>query len=280
MKVNTSAKLNLGLDITSKREDGYHELKTVFYEIPLHNVLSFNKKNTPGISVDSDDKTLELGEKNLVYRAVSMLFADYDIHGGMDIFIEKRVPSGAGLGGGSADAAAALKTVNSMFSLNISDDKLKDYGVRLGADVPFFITGGAAVAGGIGDILSPLPDIKMFPFVLVKPKCSVSTVEAYRAADEAGELFHPDMDALIKALRAGCYEDICQYLGNSFEIPVFNMYPEIKRVKEALMSLGAGAGMMTGSGSAVFAVFKSIEEAEAAAKGFASKIRDAEVFVF
>lgn len=266
MKVKANAKINFGLDIVSKRDDGYHDLNTVFCEIPLHDILEFTVSEEPGIRVDCSDKRIPLGERNLVHRAVKRLFDEYHIEKGIDVYIEKNIPSAAGLGGGSSNAAAAFKTVNKMFELNIPDEKLMALGADIGADVPFFIMGGAAIGKGIGEILKPVEGIKLYPMLLAVPGAGVSTAEAFKATDDEKDLFHPDIEGLLSDMQNADFGGICEKLGNSFEIPVFRLCPAAKKAKNELLNAGAGAAVMTGSGSGIVGVFKDIDSAEKAAE--------------
>ena len=257
MIVKAHAKINLSLDIVGKRPDGYHEIKTVFHEIPLCDELAFSVIKQKEIVVESSDPALPLGEKNLAYQAAKLLFDEYHPDCGIRIFIDKKIPWGAGLGGGSSDAAATLKAINSIFGFRLSGELLRRYALRLGADVPFFVSGGTAFAKGIGERLVPLNELNSMPMVIAKPNCHVSTVSAYRAIDNEVSVFHPDVDGLVEGIRNNNFEDIYGNIGNSFEAPVFRFYPEIKELKEAFLREGAAASSMTGSGSAVFAFFEN-----------------------
>jgi 4-diphosphocytidyl-2-C-methyl-D-erythritol kinase len=279
MIINAHAKINLTLDVVGKRPDGYHELKTVFYEMPLHDILEFSRTEDKGIKIECSDRQLPTGEENLVYKAAKLLFDGYRLDGGLKVYIEKNIPYGAGLGGGSSDAAAALKAVNELYGLKLSDEELKKYAACIGADVPFFISGGAAYAGGIGEKLEPLGKVEIKPVVLAKPVFGVSTVSAYRAVDSERCVFHPDVDSVVEGLKSGRFEDVYQNIGNSFEIPVFRLYPEIGKIKEAFLASGARASAMTGSGSAVFAVFANENEAFAAAQKIKARFDGIAVFL-
>lgn len=262
MKIKANAKINLSLDIVCRREDGYHELDTVFYELSLCDHITVNKTDKQRITVGCSDHTLSCGDDNLAYKAAKLLLDEFGLKTGVDIYIEKNIPMGAGLGGGSSDAAAVLRAVNELFTLGLSDEELKIRAVKLGADVPFFITGGAARAKGIGEELDGLKGIVVPPMIVVKPSVSVSTVFAYKAFDAYKDKYHPDIDRLIKALQNKNDNEIFESVGNSFEGPVFEEYYEIAQLKQRLVDMGASACVMTGSGSALFALFDDVKKAD------------------
>ncbi len=281
MKINAYAKINLGLDISAKREDGYHELKTIFLEIALNDEIELAPLPQKGIFLSCSDETLCEEKENTVYKAAELIFKRYKIQGGIKIHIEKRIPAGAGLGGGSSDAAATLKALNEIYSLGIGISELEGYGALIGADVPFFIRGGAALGQKKGEYLTPLASIKLPPLLLALPRdVSVSTKLAYAEADKEKELIHPDIDALLKALCENDFEGICANAGNSFERPVFRLYPKIKKLKELLLDTGAGACVMSGSGSSLFALYKTNAEAERAAEVMRKKNEAVKTFLF
>jgi 4-diphosphocytidyl-2-C-methyl-D-erythritol kinase len=279
MRIKARAKINIVLDVAGKRADGYHELRTVFYETGLCDILDFSVSETPGIWIECTDGSIPAGKDNLVYKAAELLLKKYGIEKGIDVRIEKNIPHGAGLGGGSSDAAAALKAVNTLFKLGIPDKELEGFGARIGADVPFFISGGAAYAEGIGEKLTAINNIDLGYLLIAKPDFGVSTVSAYKALDMEKEIFHPDAGALIKAMQSADMEKVYSNIGNSFEIPVFRMYPEIRRIKEAFLEEGAAASAMSGSGSAVFAVYKEKNAAVSAAEKIKSRFKSLSIFL-
>ena len=279
IKLNAYAKINAALDIKGKRDDGYHELKTVFCEIALHDVLTFAKTDKQEIKIKCTDASIPTGKENLVYKAADLLLKKHCVNGGIEVFIEKNIPSGAGLGGGSSDAAAALKAVNVLFDLGIDASGLEAYGAEIGADVPFFISGGMAYACGIGEKLTSVSGAKLPVLIVAKPDSSVSTVQAYKAADAEESLYHPDVERLVMELKAGNFRGICEFVGNSFEAPVFKMCPEIKAIKEEFLRSGAGASAMTGSGSAVFAFFEDDKSAVKAARKIKDRFAGTAVFL-
>lgn len=279
MRIKARAKINLSLDIVDKREDGYHELDTIFSEIELCDYITIEKTASKAINIKCSDETLSCGEDNLAYKAAKLLMDEFSIESGLSIYIEKNIPMGAGLGGGSSDAAAMLKAVNSIFSLGLSDEELRKRAVILGADVPFFISGGFARAKGIGDIIEPIKNLRIPPMIVLKPSVSVPTAFAYKAFDLYSGKFHPDIEELIGALEANDTNKIFKAVGNSFEGPVFEKYMQIPRLKEKMLGLGAGACVMTGSGSALFALFENSEAAQKAYELLKKENKDIKAFL-
>ena len=265
IKKKAHAKINLTLKITGRREDGYHELDMIFLELELSDDIEI-KKTPEGIRLTCSDVSLPTDEGNLAYRAARLMMQEYGIGNGVDITIEKRIPAQAGLGGGSSNAACVLKCMNELFELNRSDEELEKLAVRLGADVPFFIKGGLARAKGIGEELEDLGVFPKWPILIVKPDISVSTPWAYRAFDEMKKTdAHVDPEAALMALRSGSIGKLAEVLGNDLEAPVIREFPVIGEIKKKMTDHGAAAAMMTGSGSAVFGLFDSMEKAAACA---------------
>ncbi|MDL2224120.1 4-(cytidine 5'-diphospho)-2-C-methyl-D-erythritol kinase [Bacteroidales bacterium OttesenSCG-928-M06] len=251
MIVFPNAKINLGLNVISKRPDGYHNIETVFYPVPLYDALEVvplqgneGSFSQTGIKIEGDPK------KNLVIKALDLLKQEYIIPE-IDIFLLKKIPFGAGLGGGSADAACMLKLVNEWARLNLSENKLEEYAARLGADCAFFIRNIPVFAEGIGNIFSPVSlSLSGYYLVLVKPDIHVSTQEAY--ADMLPEI---PVKSIKEILRQPI-ETWKNQLKNDFETTVFKKYPEIKEVKRCLYEQGALYASMSGSGSSVFGIFE------------------------
>ena len=281
IRLKANAKINIVLDVVGKRKDGYHELKTLFYETQIHDVIDFKKSDKCGIRISCNDDAVPLGEKNIVYKASKLLFDKYAPDAGIDIHIEKNIPHGAGLGGGSSDAAATLKAVNVLYGLKLSNSELETIGAKIGADVPFFISGGAAYACGIGDKLTSLSayNIKMPSLIVIKPDFNISTAEAYGALDQEAELYHPDADEAVRRFIAGDVNGVCDIAGNSFEKPIFKLYPQIEAIKQSLLNDGAMASVMTGSGSAVFAFFSDEESMTKAARDIKKKFGNVDIYL-
>ena len=255
-----NAKINLGLDIVEKRPDGYHNLETVFYPIPLCDILEI----TPATDKDAPDYTFKMynavfegnDEDNLVMKAYKALAADHKLPK-VDISLYKHIPTGAGLGGGSADAAFALKMLNEIAALGLTAEELRTYAARIGADCAFFIDNTPAYATGIGNILTPTEcSIAGYYLVLVKPDIHVSTKDAYA-------LVTPQKPQVPLTSIAKC--PIGQWKGemkNDFEKSIFAKYPEMKKIKEDLYSMGAVYASMSGSGSSFFGIFKEEQDVE------------------
>lgn len=247
-----NAKINLGLYITEKRTDGYHNLETVFFPIPIEDALEVNilKENNKAYSFTQSGYTIA-GDPtdNLVVKAYLMLCKDYDLPP-IDIHLHKHIPFGAGLGGGSADAAFMLKLLNNIFSLSLSVTSLEKYASKLGADCAFFINNQPTFAEGIGNVFSEVSlSLKGYKLILIKPNIFVSTKEAF-----AGITPRKPMHALKEAIKRPISE-WKTYIKNDFEESVFSQYPAIGYIKEYLYQNGAYYAAMSGSGSSVFGIF-------------------------
>lgn len=259
MKVKAYAKINLALDITGRLNNGYHELNMIMQTIDIYDLLDL-QIIPKGIELKCNKKYIPTDNRNTVYKAAQLLIDNYDIKKGIRIEIRKTVPSQAGLGGGSSDAAAVLKTMNKLFNLNIEDNALVDLAKEIGADVPFFIYGGTAQCQGIGEKIKRLKGFDDKTILLVKPGFGVSTKEAYSLYDLEGNISHPDINKVIKALEQDNLSDLAWNMGNVLENAVIKEHKEIEKIKNQLVSLGAAVAMMTGSGSAVFSIFDQSEK--------------------
>ena len=249
-----NCKINLGLDVVSKRADGYHNLETIFYPLPLTDVLEITVEDEP----DAPDYTFEMynasfncnSEENLVVKAYKILASEYKLPK-VKISLFKHIPTGAGLGGGSADAAFALKMLNGIAHLSLTDEQLEEYAARLGADCAFFIKNRPAFAQGIGNILSPIEcSLKGYHIVVVKPELHISTKEAYSFVRPS----QPMVSLLDIAPRP--VNMWRSSMNNDFEVSAFAIHPEMQQIKEKLYSLGAFYASMSGSGSAFYGIFE------------------------
>ena len=254
------AKINIGLNVTRRREDGYHDLETIFYPIPLHDNLSISplKMSDAPYQVQTTGHKIEgNSEDNLIVKVYKQLAEEFDLPA-LDIYLYKRIPMGAGLGGGSSDAAAMIKLLNETFDLGLSTADMERRVARLGADCAFFVQGKPAFATGIGDILTPIElSLSGMHLVLVKPDIFVSTKEAYGGIVPAT----PEHD-LLEAIKAPIAE-WRHTVSNDFEKNVFRLHPEIAAIKQTLYDMGAVYASMSGSGSTVFGLFQhAVEEAE------------------
>lgn len=276
--VKANAKINLTLDILSKRLDGYHEVEMVMQSVGLFDTIRMERQQT-GISLQIDTKELLADETNLAWKAARLFLDVYKIQEGVFIEIEKRIPIAAGLAGGSADAAGVLIGMNILFGKRLTAEDLCALGEQIGSDIPFCIEGGTMLATGRGEILQRLPNLPPLFVVLAKPPVSVSTAWAYRNYDETGALYHPDTKKMIAALSEGCVDHIASCLANVLEEVTKKEYTIIEAYKHVFMENGAIASLMSGSGPTVFALTKTKTDADYAAAALARNYPDAAVFV-
>lgn len=266
MKLKAHAKINLTLGIKGLRPDGYHEVEMVMQSVELHDCLEFSTI-PEGIEIITDSPDIPPGSDNLVHRAAALLM-EYTGHpGGVRIALKKNIPVAAGLAGGSTDAAAALKGLNEIWELKLTKAELFRLGEKLGADVPFCLLGGTALARGKGEALIPLPSPKALGVLLVKPPFGVSTAGAYRKYDELPPGPQPDTDGMLGALRTGDWDSLCAGLCNVLERATAAMHPEVPEIKKLLLESGAGGALMSGSGPTVFGLFADFPGAREAASG-------------
>lgn len=265
MRLRAFAKINLGLDILGKRDDGYHDVRMIMQTIQMYDVLEIQKSETPGISLTANFPYVPCDEKNLAYKAAKLLMDEFQVKSGVDIRLEKFIPVAAGMAGGSSDAAAALVGINRLFKLGLSEKDLMDRAVNIGADVPYCVMRGTALAEGIGEKLTritPVPDC----FVLIgKPGINVSTKAAYESLQLDKITTHPDIDGMIKDIECGNLLAMTEKMGNVFEPGIIGKYPAIGEIKELMEAHGALKAMMSGSGPTVFGIFDDRKKMEAAA---------------
>ncbi len=260
------AKINLGLDVVGRRDDGYHLVSMVMQSVRLFDKLTITKSDEEGIRLTTNLDFLPVNDNNLVVKAARLLMEEYNVKEGVDIYLEKHIPVAAGMAGGSSDCAAALYGINRLFNLNLSNKELMDRGVTLGADVPYCIMRGTALSEGIGEKLkrlSPMPDCYI---VIAKPPVSVSTGYVYEHIDNEGIDAHPDISGIIKGLDDGDLHAIANRLGNVLEKVTVNMHPEIDELKRMMKNKGALNSLMSGSGPTVFGLFDDKDKADAANK--------------
>ena len=257
------AKINLTLDVFSKRADGYHSMASVMQTISLCDTIHLRRRAEPGVLFTCDvpeSFAVPTDATNLAYRAAEAVLAAASeewqtVESGVAIHLEKRIPAQAGLGGGSSDAAATLRGVNTLLGLNLDTTRLHALASGLGSDVPFFLTGGTAVARGRGESITPLPDVPPFWLVVVKPEEDVSTAWAYSALDAIPDRSsHRATGRMEEALRAGDIDRLIAWQSNDFELPVFGQYPRLAWLHDELMMAGALTAHLCGSGSAVYGV--------------------------
>jgi len=258
LHLESPAKVNLRLEILKRREDGYHELRTILQKISLHDTLHFFLKKEKGVSITTDHPKLPVGKDNLVFRAAQSVLKVSGYKGGIHIEIEKRIPLGAGLGGGSSNAATTLKAMNQLLKMDLSKRELMEMGLEIGADVPFFFLEGAAIGLGIGERLKKIK-LPILYFVLIYPNYEVSTRWAYQNFVLTNQRIHFNLHKFLKTP-----EGISHILFNHLEEVVSRKYPQIDVMKKILLSAGALGSLMTGSGPTVFGIFpeeKSATEA-------------------
>lgn len=257
-------KINLGLDVVRKREDGYHEVRMIMQTVGVYDRISLKRGHTPGIHVTTNLYFLPVNENNLVYKAAQMLMEEFQVKEGLDIHLQKYIPVAAGMAGGSADAATVLYGVNRMFRLGLSQKELMERGVRIGADVPYCLMRGTALSEGIGEVLTRLPAAPACKVIIAKPGISVSTKYVYGHLDAAGIREHPDIDGMIEAIQEGSYEGVVRRLGNVLETVTQERHPVIGEIKELLTAHGADGALMSGSGPTVFGLFREEKKAREA----------------
>lgn len=273
------AKINLGLDVLRKREDGYHEVKMIMQMIGLHDTLSFEKVDGDSIQIESNSGKLPLDEHNLIYKAAKIFFEKTEKPFGVNIYLEKRIPIAAGMAGGSTDAAATFLALNELSGNPLSFEELLDISVKVGADVPYCIMCGTALSEGIGEILTKLPAVPKAPVLIAKPDIDVSTAFVYKNlhADTLSE--HPDIDGMKLAIEQGDLEGVIARMGNVLETVTIPNYPVIDEIKKACMEAGAKNSLMSGSGPTVFAIFDDDEKANKASEVIKEKFDIKEVYV-
>ena len=261
LQLKAYAKINLGLDVVRKRDDGYHEVRMIMQTIKLYDKLTFRLLEEDTIRIKTNLGFLPVNEDNLVYRAVRLLKDTYGVRQGMEIDLFKCIPVAAGMAGGSTDCAAALVGASRLFQLHLSKEKLMELGVKLGADVPYCILRGTALSEGIGEKLTSLPPIPDCHIVVAKPPISVSTKFVYEHLDANGIEKHPDIDGMIRAIEEGSLSGIAERMENVLETVTIPEYPVIDKIKDCMRQQGAMNALMSGSGPTVFGIFEKEEDA-------------------
>lgn len=259
--INAPAKINIGLDVLRRREDGYHEVKMIMQSIRLFDRIVLTKTSEPGISLHTNLRFLPVNEDNLIYRSAKLLMDEFGIEGGIDIQLEKRIPVAAGMAGGSTDAASCMLAMNELYELGLSKRSLMKRGVTLGADVPYCILKGTALSEGIGEKLSTIPKTPDCFILIAKPGIHVSTKFVYNNLVLDEHTVHPDIDRMIAAMKQNDLKDLCQHMGNVLETVTIPAHPEIAKIKECMMENGALGSLMSGSGPTVFGIFDDMDKA-------------------
>ncbi len=255
MKLHSYGKINLFLDIQGKLEDGYHLIKTLMQSIDIYDEIILNQLVDNTINIECSDPCIPVNEKNTCYKAAFLLKKTYDINSGIHIYINKRIPQEAGLAGGSGNAAAVIKGLNEIWNLNLSLEEMQKIGVQIGADIPFCLVGGTCLAQGIGDKVTVLKDFLWDNILLVKPDFSMSTAFVYQNLD-AKYYNSYKKNNILEHIASSNYEKAAMCLSNTLEKVVEKYHPEIMDIKKLIITNGAISSIMTGSGSAVFGLFK------------------------
>lgn len=266
LELKAYGKINLGLDVVRRREDGYHEVRMIMQTVRVYDAIELNRTEEEGIRLSTNLYYLPDNENNLGYRAAKLLMDEFGIRDGVEIKMKKFIPVAAGMAGGSSDAAAVLFGVNKMFGLGLSKQELMERGVRLGADVPYCIMRGTALSEGIGEILTPLPPMPQCRVLIAKPAVSVSTKHVYENLNlpSLGAEAHPDIDAMRAAIEKKDLSGVVSQLGNVLETVTIPENPVIQTLKDKMMEMGADGSLMSGSGPTVFGLFTNQTAAQAA----------------
>ncbi len=270
LTLHAPAKINLVLDVLGRREDGYHLLQMVMQSVDLCDTVTLGLREDDEVVFSCDDERLSDPEHNLCVKAARLLMAEGFLKQGVSIGLKKRIPSEAGMGGGSSDAAAVLCGLNALGGLGLSFAQLERLGVRLGADVPFCVRGGTARVEGIGEILTEEPAWEGLPVLIAKPPAGASTKEIFARIDAIRALPHPDTQGVLTAVRRRDPVQLARCMGNVLEEATLPLVPEIDDIKNRMRGLGALGALMSGSGSAVFGIFAEPKEAAAAAKALSA----------
>ena len=279
IRLKARAKINLGLDVVRRREDGYHEVRMVMQMLKLYDQIDIEKTETPGIRLTCNLSFLPTDERNIAYKAAKVMMEQFDIKQGVCIRIEKHIPVAAGMAGGSTDCAAVLYGMNKLFDLQLSQKKLREIGVKLGADVPYCIMRGSVLAEGIGEVLTPLPPCPRCYILIAKPPLSASTEKVYARYDALEHVEHPDLDRVIRGLEQSDIREVAAGMGNVLEQVMIPEYPVIGEIKEMMLETGALGAMMSGSGPTVFGIYKTRGAAKEGARKIKSRGLARQVYV-
>ncbi len=255
IRLKARAKINLSLDVLGKREDGYHDVRMVMQTIGIYDRLIITKIPEDEIRIQSNLFYLPINENNLIYKAAKLLKDEFGFAGGVDVNLNKFIPVAAGMAGGSTDAAATLFGINKIYELGLSQNKLMELGVQIGADVPYCIMRGTALAEGIGEQLSRLKPVPHMWIVVAKPPINISTKLVYEQLDMNDIIYHPNVNKMIQAINKESIEEIAANMGNVLEHVTIPLYPIIDSIKNDMLSHGAINAMMSGSGPTVFGIF-------------------------
>ena len=260
LRCKAYAKINIGLDVLRRLENGYHEVRMIMQTISLHDTITLKPCAPKGIILRTDRQELSVPEENLAYKAAKLMFEQYNLTGGLDIELKKNIPIAAGLAGGSTDAAAVLRGINQLYDLCLTTDQLCEQGVKLGADVPYCICGGTYLSEGIGEILTPEAPMPSCYVLVAKPPIQVSTKWVYENLHVDSLKRHPDIDGMLSALREQNLKMLTDKMENVLESVTIQKYPVIHEIKSLMEEYGAVKAMMSGSGPTVFGIFQTEED--------------------
>lgn len=264
LELKALGKINLGLDVLGRRENGYHDVRMVMQTLYLYDNVTLIKRRKPGIEIESNLFYLPKDENNIAWKAAELLIQEFQLPFGVKIILDKHIPVAAGMAGGSSNAAAVLYGMNRMFELGLSQKDLMERGVKLGADVPYCIMRGTVLAEGIGEELTPLPPMPRCQILVAKPPISVSTKMVYEKLDSKEIIEHPDIDGILEGLEKQDLKKVASSMGNVLEKVTIEEYPVIEKIKKSMLDAGALGAMMSGSGPTVFGIFedrKTVREA-------------------
>ena len=266
LSLKAYGKINLGLDVLRRREDGYHDVRMIMQTVGIFDRVDLIWKEEPGIQVETNLYYLPTNENNLVYKAAKLLMDEFQVQEGIQIRLRKFIPVAAGMAGGSSDAAAVLFGVNKMFRLGLTTEELMERGVKIGADVPYCILRGTALSEGIGEVLTSLSPVPQCQVLVAKPGINVSTKFVYENlhANDLRPEQHPDIDGMIRAIKAQDLQGIADKLGNVLETVTVKEYPVIQEIKDKMLEFGAIGSLMSGSGPTVFGLFTNPKAAQQA----------------
>ena len=264
IRLKARAKINLGLDVVRRREDGYHEVKMVMQMLRLYDQIDIEKTQESGIFVRSNLSFLPTDERNIAYKAAKVMIDQFGLEQGVIIRIEKHIPVAAGMAGGSTDCAAVLYGMNKLFGLRLNQKKLRELGVKLGADVPYCLMRQTTLSEGIGEILTPISPLQDCPILIAKPSVSVSTRHVYEHLKLDEQTMHPDIDGIVTALADGDLYGVTDRMANVLDTVTVPEHPVIDEIKKQMMASGAVNALMSGSGPTVFGIFDDEEKAKKA----------------
>lgn len=264
--IKAPAKINLGLDVIRRKENGYHEVRMIMQTVDICDELTFYERRKAGIEIKVDVNDIPSDHNNLIYKAAAMMIEQEEIEKGVSILLKKRIPVAAGMAGGSADAAATFIGLNELFGLGKTKEQLMNMAFKLGADIPFCILGGTALSEGVGEILTPIKRPPSCYIVVAKADIYVSTQYVYENLHVKELKYHPDIDGMLKQIENQNLEEMCKLMGNVLETVTVREYPMIENIKNRMKKAGAINALMSGSGSSVFGIFK---EETLAKKAFA-----------